>query len=139
MELDYSDNTRNCRVEELAGKTIINLDDSANGDLRFTMDDGSVYEMGYIPDCCATCDIESGLSDLQAMVGQKLVSVSMDTSSERPADVAKPEYEPESQTWTFYTFRSNEATAQLRWFGESNGYYSESVTFRCVQSKAVSK
>jgi hypothetical protein len=129
MNHHWDNDKPDCSVEELVGKKIVDLAENHEGDLTFTMSDGSIYEMGYVPDCCATCVVESGLDDLKAMIGQKLVAVTEDSSKETPADV-KQEYTPESQTWTFYTFRSNKATAQLRWFGSSNGYYSESVTFR---------
>jgi hypothetical protein len=115
MEYDYSDLVENCSVEELQGKKLTALEEHG-GDLRFMMGDGSVYEMGYIPDCCASCDIESGLDDLKSLVGQKLIKVTEDTSHDTPTGV-KQDYVPESQTWTFYTFRTNKATAQLRWFG----------------------
>ena len=35
----------------------------------------------------------------------------------------------ESYTWTFYVLASKDHYIVLRWYGCSNGYYSESVSF----------
>jgi len=96
--------------------------------LRFTTTDGTSFELYHESDCCETVRIEDIIGDLGDLVGYPLVE------SEELSNEPEPtlDYEPESCTWTFYRFSTVRGTVTVRWLGESNGYYSESVDFRRV-------
>lgn len=66
-------------------------------------------------------DIEGDVRDL---VGQPLVVAEDVSSDDFPAP---PGDYVESYTWTFYRLATAKGFAVIRWLGESNGYYSESV------------
>lgn len=122
----------------LIGKTILSIirteasreDWRNNADtITIVCETGETYRFWHERDCCESVeiyDITGGsLSDL---IGKKLIDVTEEISSERwPDDVQTPEY-LESYTWTTHTFKTESTCIRVRWLGESNGYYSESVS-----------
>jgi hypothetical protein len=81
-------------------------------------------------DCCEGVSINEIHGDLEDLVGEPLLLAEEATSSENPQDLAAvPEYQ-DSFTWTFYKFATRKGYVTVRWYGESNGYYSESVSLR---------
>lgn len=118
------------QVEELIGKTLVSVNRGAvydNDLLVFTTVDGIEYRMYHQQDCCENVDIEDICGDLDDLVGEPILIAEEVTSSENPEGV-EPEYQ-ESFTWTFYKFATRKGYVTIRWYGSSNGYYSESVSF----------
>jgi hypothetical protein len=118
---------------ELEGKTITAIKDLETGSdyVTFTTESGEVYTMRYYEDCCASCSIEDIAGDVNDLIGSPIMSAYEESSGENPEGV-KPEYQ-DSFTWTFYRIMTNKGSVVIRWYGESNGYYSESATFERVQ------
>lgn len=116
---------------ELKGKVVteVRSDDSQ---VVFFTNDGYKYYMYHDQDCCESVYIESIVGDLQDLVGEEIL-VAEEVTGDTPNDY-KFKYEPESYTWTFYKLASRKGYVDIRWLGESNGYYSESVSF--VKQKA---
>ena len=70
------------------------------------------------------------VGDRKDVIGSPiLLAEEVTHENENPDVVAKiPEYQ-ESFTWTFYKLATIKGSITIRWYGESNGYYSESVEF----------
>lgn len=118
----------------LIGKTITGIDGGVNSDqLRFHTSDGEEYYMEHMQDCCESVSIEDICGDLADLLNSSILQAEESTSDENPEGITK-EYQ-DSFTWTFYRIATNKGSVVIRWYGESNGYYSESVNFRKVKSK----
>jgi hypothetical protein len=119
MDLEFS---------TLQGKTLTKVEQIGDDVIRFEFDDGKAYQLYHSQDCCESVVVESITGDLADLVGTPILLAEEATSSDDPPDY-KHDYQPESQTWTFYKLRTIKGSVDIRWHGSSNGYYSESVYF----------
>lgn len=111
----------------LLGKTLSRVENIDNGEIVFTAEDGKRYRLFHEQDCCEGVSVEDICGDLNDLVGTPILQAEESTSDTNPEGVTKG-YQ-ESFTWTFYRFATMKGSVVIRWYGESNGYYSESVEF----------
>ena len=97
--------------------------------------DGRHFRFYHDQDCCESVEVHDVKGEPSDLIGTPILSVveEIHPSEYWPADVPKPEYS-ESTTWTVFTFTTAKGTVVMRWLGESNGYYSESVSFTEIKS-----
>lgn len=115
-------------IQDLVGLTFESVTGEVGGEeLVFTSVDGRVFKFIHDQDCCESVTVESIVGDLADLVGDPLLLAEEAThEDENPPGVAVPEYQ-DSFTWTFYKFATRKGYVDVRWYGESNGYYSEQV------------
>lgn len=113
---------------DLLGKTLIAIDKVYQDRLVFTTGDGTQYLMHHSQDCCESVTIEEIFGDLEDLIGTPLLMAEESVSREPPDG----ESWGESETWTFYRLATIKGYVTIRWYGSSNGYYSESVSFEEV-------
>ena len=114
--------------EDLQGRVLTRVEQIDDDELRFYLTDNHYVRMYHSQDCCETVNIEDISGDLDDLVGTPLLLVEeVDNYDEEP-----PEDYHDSYTWTYYRFRTIKGSVDIRWYGSSNGYYSESVDIEIV-------
>lgn len=82
------------------------------------------FVVNHQQDCCESVVVESVSGDPVKSFGETIIDATEHTNR----DSGRCEHD-ESFTWTYYTIRTQSQTIVIRWYGASNGYYSESVSF----------
>lgn len=118
------------KFEDLKGKVLVNVRNIGDEELIFTTVDGEVYKQYHDQDCCESVTIEDICGDLKDLIGDPLL-IAEEVKHEpdvNPEGVPSKVYQ-DSFTWTFYKLGTRKGCVTVRWYGESNGYCSESVDF----------
>lgn len=116
-------------VGVLIGQTLESVVQDGVESLTFRTTEGKCYRLFHAQDCCESVTIDDVCGDLQNLIGSPIL-MAEESVGDAPQDVATERaYSPESETWTFYKFATAKGYVTVRWYGESNGYYSESVDF----------
>lgn len=111
-----------CQFSELQGKVFQSVI-ATDKEVTFRMANGVEYKLQHFQDCCESVYVEDIVGDLSDLEGTEIISAEETYNSENPKDGFY-----ESFTWTFYHLRTIKGTVTIRFYGSSNGYYSESVS-----------
>ena len=119
-------------ISEMIGKVMASVEVKDDNTVMSFIDvNGNEYIFYHEQDCCESVDINDICGDLNDLVGNPILE------AEEVAGVGfglLNRYE-ESFTWTFYKFATIKGNVTVRWYGSSNGDYSESVDFRIQKVK----
>ncbi|MHC5291091.1 hypothetical protein CHCC14819_0455 [Bacillus licheniformis] len=112
-------------IEVLKGKVLTEISVSeAEDEIYFTTAEGEEFLMYHNQDCCETVEIEEIIGDIEDLLGSPILM-----AEEITEDATWDSESWGSATWTFYKLATIKGYVTIRWYGSSNGYYSESVDF----------
>lgn len=110
-----------CAFSQLTGKILAKAECADDmSEIRLETTEGTRYCMYHEQDCCESVLVEDICGDLEDLIGSEIVLAEVSRSTRGDGD---------HQTWTFYHLRTAKGVVTIRWYGISNGYYSEEVDF----------
>ena len=117
------------QIKELIGKTLIRADIKKGEETAFFETcSGEIYKMYHQQSCCESVIIEDVCGDVSDLIGSPIIRAQESSNNDD-----KPHEYSESWTWTFYRISTAKGQVVIRWLGESNGYYGESVDFSRIK------
>ena len=117
-------------IDILKGKTLINIEvDTDINNIRFVDSDGNKYDMYHDQEYNEDVYIEDICGDINNLLNTPIILAEEVTNSDDPPPDNGDGTTDRSYTWTFYKLATIKGYVTIRWYGTSNGHYSETVDF----------
>jgi hypothetical protein len=117
--------------DDMVGKIVTKVTCS-DSELCFYFTNKNYVKFYHQQNCCESVYIDDICGDLQDLVGSPLI-LAEEVNADCPGKNQDDEWGgDDSYTWTFYRFATNKGDVTVKWYGTSNGYYSESVDIKVV-------
>ena len=122
-------------IKELVGhafsKTEVNEDSTSV--TFYGMAGQPLFLMTHRQDCCESVWLAEVVGEWNDLLGTPLFVAECVSNHENPRDKLNEDDDAywdavDSETWTFYKLTTMKGSVTLRWYGTSNGYYSEGVS-----------
>lgn len=122
-------NYKDTEFNELNGLTIKTVEGlcPGNDQVIFKTECGRVFRMLHRPQiCCESVDVDDVCGDPLDLIGYPII---LAEEVKNPENMNPKEDSDEFYTWTFYKLATVKGYVTIRWYGVSNGNYSEEVNF----------
>jgi hypothetical protein len=120
-------------IKEFIGRTLARVEGGPGDDvLRLWFSDGTAFEMHHYQDYSESVWLDDVIGDWSDIIGFQILEATEREQHEGSLPKGQDYHPDDSHTWTFYELRTIRGFVQLRWYGSSNGYYSESVDIRQI-------
>ena len=123
-------------LSELLGETMthVTVTKDSSG-IIFDTKYGECYVMMHAQECCECVEVEDICGDLEDLCNYPITLV--EETSSYDSFNKKVENQADSYTWTFYRLSTYKGGVVIRWFGSSNGNYSEKVCLYKVPQNSI--
>lgn len=129
----YGYRDRECaELNSLVGKKISSISGLEKGsdEVFINTECGDGFVLFHAQDCCECVDLDDFETTSNSLLGGEVLLFEERTS-------CGDEDYGDTFTWTFYELKTTKGDLSMKWYGTSNGYYSESVYFAKVNKKAA--
>lgn len=108
--------------------------------IEFVVSPEEIYIMYHEQDYSESVSVEDINGNITDLLWVPILKASEDTSrSPKTNTFGKGDdaisFDDDSATWTFYNLATIKGYVTIRWYGSSNGYYSESVDIKRKQNE----
>lgn len=105
-------------MKDLIGRTFTEI--ICESEELILKNDKEQFKFYHEQDCCEHVSIESITGDLKDLLNSPILFAEESSNDDPNAS--------DSGTWTFYKLATVKGWVDIRWYGSSNGYYSEGVS-----------
>ena len=120
-------------IEKLHGLTLSSVE-AHEDEIIFTAVTGERFKMYHEQDCCESVTVDDVCGDWDDLIGEPLLIAEETSSADAVHHYGQGDLaldtsvnHAESETWTYYRLGTRKGGVTIRWYGASNGYYSEAV------------
>ena len=122
------------KISLLLGMTLKSIvKNEYNTELVFNTIDDLSYIMDHEQNCCENVYIEDICGDLDDLISSPILQAGEITQHNMGTCLE----DDESYSWTFYKLGTIKGRVTIRWYGSSNGWYSQEVDFRQLTSTEI--
>ena len=133
---------------DLVGETLTRFEVKDDRIIQMDTSSGRRFYLHHDQDCCESVNVEDICGDIEDILNSPILKAQEVSDKEtekfstycfenkvKKADICKLKKgskasRDDSETWTFYKLATIKGDITIRWYGTSNGYYSESVDFQ---------
>lgn len=129
--MSYYEQNNEDNLKAMIGQVVTAIEREPSGEdvlLRLRLGDGAAMAFIHRQDCCESVSLDDVEGQDEDIIGSPItLAEEVSNTPEEPKDKSDADYG--SFTWTFYRLATVKGYMTLKFYGTSNGYYSESVDF----------